>query len=147
MTATSTFRGSLRWLTPELFNVEEIDGVEHSLQPSMESDIYSLAILWWEVWSRQCSREMSMSIDLWTQILTGLRPFHTIQNDFAVMAKVWQGGRPARLDIFQTGDLSSLWEVLERGWHSQPQERPTASELVEEARSRLRRARSAGMTL
>jgi serine/threonine protein kinase len=64
MAATSTFRGSLRWLAPELFDVEDTNSAGLASRPSMASDVYSLSILWWEVRFNDCYHLFVVSLIL-----------------------------------------------------------------------------------
>ena len=46
-TTKSALHGSIRWMAPELLSYEGVDDKEG--EPTLASDIYSLAMLWWEV--------------------------------------------------------------------------------------------------
>uniref|UniRef100_A0A0W0F0H3 Putative Dbl-like domain-containing protein n=1 Tax=Moniliophthora roreri TaxID=221103 RepID=A0A0W0F0H3_MONRR len=70
LTSTSTFSGgTTRWLAPELLNNES--------RPSYKSDIYAFGCVCYEIYS-------------------GLRPFHHLLYDAAVLLQVMQGNRPSR---------------------------------------------------
>lgn len=45
MTMTSAFRGTFRWMSPELLHSPDSDGGT----PTFESDIYALAMVFYEV--------------------------------------------------------------------------------------------------
>lgn len=47
LTTKTALMGSVRWMAPELLSYEGTDSL--SGQPTVASDVYSLAILWWEV--------------------------------------------------------------------------------------------------
>lgn len=46
-TTKTAVMGSVRWMAPELLSFEGTD--EAAGRPTTESDVYSLAMLWWEV--------------------------------------------------------------------------------------------------
>jgi serine/threonine protein kinase len=47
-TTQTTVRGSIRWMAPELFTVDEVTDTEAS-RPTAVSDIFSLSMVYYEV--------------------------------------------------------------------------------------------------
>ncbi|KAK7062516.1 Rho guanine nucleotide exchange factor [Paramarasmius palmivorus] len=106
MTSTSAFSGGTpRWLAPELLSP--------SSRPSYKSDIYAFGCVCYEIY-------------------TGLRPFHDLLYDAAVLLQIMQGNRPSRpQDLPELDD--DVWALIQRCWAAEPTSRPD----IEEIRSRL----------
>src|ERR1700683_3097881 len=60
-------------------------------------------------------------------IFSGKMPFDDLNTQPEVMTKITKAGRPSR-----PAGLSDnvIWKLVERCWHGQPQQRPTAVEVV-----------------
>jgi serine/threonine protein kinase len=97
--------GTLRWMSPELIAPEEF-GVEASC-PTKSSDCYSLGMVIYEA-------------------ISGNKPFHGVP-DPVVFLKVVRGERPLR----RVGFAGGLWEMLERCWMPQPNDRPGIGDVLE----------------
>ncbi|KAK3276145.1 hypothetical protein CYMTET_15761, partial [Cymbomonas tetramitiformis] len=99
------------WMSPETIEVGGSPGGSPAVY-DMRSEVYALSILIWE-------------------IMTCEKPFADIRDrDSLVMHRVKHNGlrpgggqRPIEID-------ADLWQMLERGWDSNPNVRPTAEELV-----------------
>jgi len=106
--------GTSRWQAPELLDPPLID-LHYQGKNSPASDIYSFACVCYEIYS-------------------GNIPFHEIANDSRVILSVIRGERPSRPphDSRQMCYIFEpvVWELIDACWAEQPQERPTASEIV-----------------
>ena len=98
--------GTARWMSPELFDSEAQDRC-----PSKCSDCYALGMVVYEV-------------------LSLCMPFYQYQNR-DIPSKVVQGDRPARPEgadgVWFT---DKVWEVLERCWVPEPQNRPSTKDVL-----------------
>lgn len=63
-------------------------------------------------------------------MLTGNLPFHSIPQDFSVVLAVKSGKRPPKPSGVWIGN--TLWDLIERCWRQQREQRPSAKETVEE---------------
>ncbi|KAJ7018999.1 kinase-like domain-containing protein [Mycena alexandri] len=96
--------GTARYQAPELHRGGQNDHL---------TDIYAFACLVYE-------------------LLTGKAPFPELNNDVAVAMTVIEGGRPSRPSSCSgTSSLDALWNLLQNCWEEKPENRPTASQLVE----------------
>ncbi|KAH9839257.1 kinase-like domain-containing protein [Rhodofomes roseus] len=119
ISTSSSVNGSIRWMAPELLNPEEA-GLEHA-RPSAESDIYSLAMVMWEVY-------------------TGRIPFYNLTRDATVVFRVILGIRPERPTAATSLGLSDdIWNLMEHGWCPQWQRRPRIKHVLEILRESLQR--------
>ncbi|KAF9817368.1 hypothetical protein IEO21_03509 [Rhodonia placenta] len=102
VTTTSIAHGSTRWMAPELLNPESIG--ESRSRPSRRSDIYSFAMVMYEV-------------------LAGRLPFEECRRDPAVIYQVVVlQNRPKRPPV---NDLSDdIWALMEACWNMDPGQRP-----------------------
>lgn len=68
------------------------------------------------------------------QILTGDKPFSTFRNETSIIMEVQNGQRPPRPDqtLVHRGLDDKLWEIVVRCWAQNPEDRPTASQIVRE---------------
>ena len=130
--STPKTTGTLRWQAPELLSstVEETE-LHHA--NNKETDMYTFASLCYEV-----------SCFCWLmryQFLNGLKmfsghiPFYHIHSIFNVLARVKKGQRPIR----PTDELSKVrgltdevWDLVEICWSSDPTQRLTATDVVEQ---------------
>ncbi|KAF6757190.1 kinase-like domain-containing protein [Ephemerocybe angulata] len=108
----TTTGGTLRWQAPELFTPED-DG---EVVVTTKSDIYSFACVCYE-------------------IMTGHVPFYQVSQPFTVIIKVMGGARPSKPlpdePAFQQYGLSgSLWDLMGECWQQDPEDRPTAAEIL-----------------
>ena len=100
----------MRWMSPELLDPDQFgrgDG-----RPTKDSDCYALGMVILEV-------------------LTSKPPFLN-DNNLIVMRKIIEGERPGRpqgkREVWFTEDL---WEMLERCWSPQPEERPAIDAVLQ----------------
>ena len=97
-------------MSPELLN-PDLFGFKNS-RPTNESDCYALGMVVLEV-------------------LSGRRPF-TSDQDYVVMRKIMNGGRPGRPGgpegAWFTDDL---WRMLEQCWAARPESRPRIQAVLE----------------
>jgi serine/threonine protein kinase len=108
-TASSTAHGTLRWMAPELF---DLDASSYILTES--TDVYALAMVFLEA-------------------LTGKLPFSELTPDFKVPTAVGKGNRPRR----PTGlpDLTDdLWRLIEDCWKQEASERPHITTILNRLR-------------
>ncbi|KAI0938508.1 hypothetical protein AcV5_000176 [Taiwanofungus camphoratus] len=125
MSTSSHKQGSLRWMAPELLDSEQT-GLQHS-HPSPASDIYSLSMVMWEVFS-------------------GRVPFSEYQLEAQVIRKVLQGQRPERPDKGTVPDLShNIWSIMEACWYSDWRRRPHIAVIVRDLQ-RLMKASEMAIT-
>jgi hypothetical protein len=71
-------------------------------------------------------------------MFSGNYPFHDIKNDFQVIFAVKHGRRPSRPshDLCQTRGLNDkVWELIKTCWATEPSERPSAGQIVEQLRA------------
>ena len=101
--------GTCRWMGPELFDPEKF-GVKDG-RPTMDSDRYALGMVIYEV-------------------LSGQIPFRR-DHDYAVVAKVLKGERPARPKGWKgSWFVDDIWDILGRCWESIPRHRPGAEDVL-----------------
>lgn len=118
MTTQSTM-GTVRWQAPEL--IPDMQGLDPDVidrRNTMATDIYAYALVCHEMFSDQF-------------------PFHEITGDFQVMFAVKRGKRPSRPthDLSRTRGLNdAIWQIIETCWDQDPDERYTASQVVESLR-------------
>ncbi|EMD33665.1 hypothetical protein CERSUDRAFT_159906 [Gelatoporia subvermispora B] len=94
--------GTARYAAPEVQALEVTEG------PTRESDIYSLAMVVWEMF-------------------TGLEPYYNIRSEGEIYTQVYHyRSRPQRPEQAAGLGLSDeLWALVERCWQHDPQDRPT----------------------
>ncbi|KAJ7163710.1 kinase-like domain-containing protein [Mycena filopes] len=97
--------GTPRYMAPELLSFTE------PLPNTFESDVFAFACVCYE-------------------ILTGKPPYFDIPRDMNVIFLVLQGARPERPEIIPAPD--SLWTLLEKCWETEPEDRPTASQIIQD---------------
>ncbi|KAH9931005.1 kinase-like domain-containing protein [Fomitopsis serialis] len=93
------FRSTIRWMPPELHDPEMFR--LNSATPSKASDIYSYAMVMWE-------------------IFTGKVPYEDVNYDGAVIRKVMSGERPQR--PVEVSD--AIWSIMEDCWKQDYRKRP-----------------------
>ncbi|EIN13116.1 kinase-like protein [Punctularia strigosozonata HHB-11173 SS5] len=98
--------GSTRWMAPELFDPSV------PCAPNTASDIYALAMVFWEIFA-------------------GENPFPEMRMEPAVIQKVSRGDRPPRpLFGLSLGLSDPIWALMERCWQHQSALRPGVEEIV-----------------
>ena len=101
--------GTVRWMGPECIAPQEF-GLKDS-RPTKSSDCYSLGMVIYET-------------------ISGSPPFHEC-TDVTVFFKVLKGEHPSRGVEFTDG----LWEILERCWVFQPNDRPRIEDVLQHLES------------
>jgi len=103
--------GTVRWMSPELIAPQDF-GLKNS-RPTKSSDCYSLGMVIYET-------------------ISGNIPFHE-HTDLTVFVKVLRGERPSRGARL----TKSLWEMLERCWAFQPNDRPSVEDVLQRLETSL----------
>ncbi len=98
-TMSTVGAGTTRWLAPEVFD---------TMKRSAMSDVYSFAIVIWEILYRK-------------------KPFADLESDFFVQNAVCDGQRPP---IEDDCPRRYRW-LMEKGWHWDYQQRPTMNTVME----------------
>ncbi|KAJ6618142.1 kinase-like domain-containing protein [Mycena sp. CBHHK59/15] len=101
----STRGGTTRWQAPELLMGKSLN--------HFPSDVYAFACVCYE-------------------IFPGKAPFSDVHMDTAVMFKVLQGERPPQPNWPRTTQYDGVWSLLQDCWKEKPDERPTATQIVEQ---------------
>jgi len=97
--------GTARWMSPELIDPQQF-GIDKT-RPTRSSDSYALAMVIYET-------------------ITGRLPFHE-HTDLNVFVKVLKGEHPRR----EHGFTDILWNMLMLCWASEPDARPSASDVLQ----------------
>ncbi|KIL56420.1 hypothetical protein M378DRAFT_1038342, partial [Amanita muscaria Koide BX008] len=92
--------GTLRWMAPELIQ-------DDIIVPTIATDIYAFGMTSYEILSRGS-------------------PFAAM-NDFAVMKKVTDGQRPAKIESCHSDEM---WFIITRCWAHEPEGRPSTEETL-----------------
>ncbi|KAG1748387.1 kinase-like protein [Suillus paluster] len=103
---TSTFKGNLRWMAPELL-AEREDG--SPVRPSKQSDIYSFG-------------------GIMLQVLTNKIPYY-YSNDIAIMLCMVKLEKPSRSRYPEQPD--KYWDLIEQCWSTDPLKRPSTEGIDE----------------
>lgn len=119
--------GTTRWMSPE-----RLDPETRSVKATFSSDVYSFAMVIYEVseqfflpWCRPSGSHVLI------QIYSGHIPFYSI-NNFKAILEVISNRRPVR--DFNIPD--DLWFLTERCWAAEPSKRPQIEEIVTEVLGR-----------
>jgi hypothetical protein len=118
--------GSLRWAAPE--TILEMDNPENA-RPTVRSDVYSLASVWWEVGSLFRPAE-HVTNEVWLQIMAGQKPFAELRNDVQVLTARHQGRALPRLDNCN----EEFFGLMRQCWDLDPYQRPASDTLLVAAR-------------
>jgi serine/threonine protein kinase len=113
-TTDTGLKGSIRWMAPELLGFDSDPG-----RPTVHSDAYSLAIVWWEVY-KVSTNPVSCS-DTVPQLTTGKVPYHELLNEAQVVGKLYQGHHLSQPDNVHP----HLWPIMLECWQRDPQTRPS----------------------
>ncbi|KAG0703873.1 kinase-like domain-containing protein [Suillus ampliporus] len=108
---TSTLKGNMRWMAPELLVPQE-DGP--LARPSKQSDIYSFG-------------------GIMLQVLTNKVPYYHLMNDAAIILCIAKLEKPSRSRYPVLPD--KYWHVIEQCWSANPQDRPSTEPLDREIRN------------
>ncbi|KAG6815591.1 hypothetical protein H0H87_000323 [Tephrocybe sp. NHM501043] len=104
--------GSLRWQTPELFDMENDQAVKNSTF----SDVYALGCVCYEVFTDNV-------------------PFHNVSRDATVMLQIQRGSHPSQppessLAWRKWGLTQAIWDLIQDCWKENPLSRPTTEEVL-----------------
>ncbi|KAG2116788.1 kinase-like protein [Suillus clintonianus] len=99
---TSTLKGNMRWMAPELLVPEREDG--SLTRPSEQSDIYSFG-------------------GIILQVLTNKIPYYYLPNDAAIVLCIARSEKPSRLRYPVL--LEKYWQFIEQCWSTDPRDRPS----------------------
>ncbi|KAG8713344.1 hypothetical protein FRC08_013375 [Ceratobasidium sp. 394] len=103
---TVSFDGLCRWMSPELLSNE------NALLFTLRSDIWALGCTLFEIVSRQL-------------------PYSDCKHDIEVVKRIKSGTRPGRQDEQDTSTgVLHLWPAIEACWRVDPEQRPSAYEIV-----------------
>ncbi|KAG1852705.1 kinase-like protein, partial [Suillus subluteus] len=108
---TSTLKGDVRWMAPELFVPEKEDG--SSARPSEQSDIFSFG-------------------GIMLQVLTNNTPYYYLRNDAAIIWAMQKPEKPSRSRYPVLPE--KYWEFIEQCWSIDPRDRPSTERAGEEIR-------------
>ncbi|KAG2343684.1 kinase-like protein [Suillus weaverae] len=98
---TSTLKGNMRWVAPELL-VEQEDGSQ--ARPSKQSDMYSFG-------------------SIMLQVLTNKIPYYHLSNDAAIILCIAKSQTPSRSRYPELPER--YWQFIEQCWSTDPRERPS----------------------
>ena len=139
---TSTFRsddelmsfvggGTTRWMSPEILVPDQF-GIPASEgdRPTRQSDCYSLGMVIYEVSTRVGGLVFADS-QLPLQVLCGHHPFYEIESSYLVTHVIIGGERPKKPEgAARLGFNNELWEIVERCWRANRDERPVVGEIL-----------------
>ncbi|KAG2036651.1 kinase-like protein, partial [Suillus americanus] len=98
---TSTLKGNMRWMAPELLGERE-DGSQS--RPSEQSDMYSFG-------------------GIMLQVLTNKVPYYHLTNDAAIILCIAKSQTPSRSRYPELAE--QYWKFIEQCWSTHPQDRPS----------------------
>jgi hypothetical protein len=114
--------GSLRWAAPE--TILEVDNPENS-RPTVRSDVYSLASVWWEVAiSPFYSNLRSNAVPF--QIMAERKPFAELHNDVHVLTARHAGRTLGKPELCS----AQLFHLMGECWLPDSHLRPTMNDLL-----------------
>ncbi|KAG1797209.1 kinase-like domain-containing protein [Suillus subaureus] len=99
---TSTLKGNVRWMAPELLGADMEDGSPG--RPSEQSDIFSFG-------------------GIMLQVLTNKTPYYYLRNDAAIIWAMQRLEKPSRSRYLVLPE--KYWEFIERCWSIDPRNRPS----------------------
>ncbi|KAG1873605.1 kinase-like protein [Suillus subalutaceus] len=99
---TSTLKGNMRWMAPELLVPEKEDG--SPTRPSKQSDIFSFG-------------------GIMLQVLTNKIPYYYLPNDAAIVLCIARLEMPSRARYPEIPE--KYWTLMEQCWSTKPLERPS----------------------
>ncbi|KIK40073.1 hypothetical protein CY34DRAFT_807560 [Suillus luteus UH-Slu-Lm8-n1] len=99
---TSTLKGNMRWMAPELLVLEREDG--SPTRPSEQSDIFSFG-------------------GIILQVLTNKIPYYYLPNDAAIVLCIAKSEKPVRSRYLELPE--KYWPIIEQCWSTDPGDRPS----------------------
>jgi len=99
---TSTLKGNMRWMAPELLVPEREDG--SPTRPSEQSDIFSFG-------------------GIMLQVLTNRIPYYYLPNDAAIVLCIAKSEKPSRPRYPELPE--KYWVFVEQCWSTDPRDRPS----------------------
>ncbi|KAG1833283.1 kinase-like domain-containing protein [Suillus subluteus] len=99
---TSTLKGNMRWMAPELLVPEQEDG--SPTRPSEQSDIFSFG-------------------GIMLQVLTNKIPYYYLPNDAAIVLCIARSETPSRARYPELPE--KYWTFIEQCWSTDPRDRPS----------------------
>ncbi|KAG2156438.1 kinase-like domain-containing protein [Suillus clintonianus] len=99
---TSTLKGNMRWMAPELLVPEQEDG--SPTRPSEQSDMYSFG-------------------GIMLQVLTNKIPYYYLPNDATIVLCIARSEKPSRTRYPSLPD--DYWLFVEQCWSTHPWDRPS----------------------
>ena len=130
-TSAAGFKGSHRWMAPELIKTED---EEKSGLSTSASDVFALGMVTFEVRNVRCER-LFHKVDTplrFSQIFTGQVPFPEFKTSAVVMKKIIDGERPQRPPKGKKFGLSDqFWEIIQSSLVHEAKQRPPVGTFVE----------------
>lgn len=128
-TSSKSAPTNARWMAPE------VPGIKSGYVPSGDSgkaaDVYSLAMIMFEVSPLFSLANSRLHLTPRSQVLSGTAPFPN-ESDEEIVHKVTIGSRPERPSNNPPNWLvDELWKQIEVCWSQQPNVRPTASKVLQ----------------
>ena len=114
-TPNSTFYGgTARFMAPEVMR----SGNEHGNKPTKDSDKWSLGLVMYQVSSLVLYDSSQILTRCYTQLFTGLLPFHHIKTELAVLyAILTEDQRPPRPQNAEAvGFCEPVWSIMQSCW-------------------------------
>ncbi|KAG2116775.1 kinase-like domain-containing protein, partial [Suillus clintonianus] len=99
---TSTLKGNMRWMAPELLTSEREDG--SPTRPNKQSDIFSFG-------------------GIMLQVLTDKIPYYYLPNDAAIVLCIARSQKPSRPRY--PALVEKYWQFIEECWSTDPLDRPS----------------------
>ncbi|KAG1805173.1 kinase-like protein [Suillus subaureus] len=99
---TSTLKGNMRWMAPELLEPEQEDG--SATRSSEQSDIFSFG-------------------GIMLQVLTNKIPYYYLPNDAAIVLCIARSEQPSRARYPEIPE--KYWTFMEQCWSTNPRDRPS----------------------
>eukprot|EP01097_Dermamoeba_algensis_P011488 TRINITY_DN8913_c0_g1_i1.p1 TRINITY_DN8913_c0_g1~~TRINITY_DN8913_c0_g1_i1.p1 ORF type:complete len:392 (+),score=86.92 TRINITY_DN8913_c0_g1_i1:1433-2608(+) len=110
--------GTYLYMSPEMIQGESYN---------QKTDVYSLSLVLWEIWSGELP--FSDTHDLYHSIVMGVRPVIPLSCPSSMNMSY---SKPVMQSNQLITSLLGYANVLQEGWHQNPQKRPNASKICEE---------------
>lgn len=138
-TATTSTKGSIRWMAIELFNgsgqgadeTDESDSTVHTTQ----SDVWAFGMtIYVRVHDKHVHNAFRSESRALQELLSRNVPYHTLKIDAQVIFAVISGKLP-ELTVESYGwnrRLRSIWDICNNCWNTEPAKRPGMSLVLEQ---------------